>query len=116
MVNYCGVGPDNQQAEERITIFAETASRPSCSVLETRTYDHRFRRPALGRKRPKFLGGQRRLLALIFVVRQHALRTLDALAEAILKHAVTFAVLDVSCDCQADYLRNRLTVDGCDRV
>ena len=53
---------------------------------------------------------------LFLVVRQHALRTLDALTEAILKHVVTFAFFDMSCDCQADHLRNRLTLDGRDRV
>ena len=56
------------------------------------------------------------LAPLFLVVRQHALRTLDALTEAILKHIVTFAFFDMSCDCQADHLRNRLTLDGRERV
>ena len=56
------------------------------------------------------------LAPLFLVVRQHALRTLDALTEAILKHVVSFAFFDMSCDCQADHLRDRLTLDGRDRV
>ena len=55
-------------------------------------------------------------LPLLLAACQQALRTLNALTEAVLKHAVTLAFLDVSRDCQTDYLRNRLTIDGRDCV
>ena len=55
-------------------------------------------------------------LALLLVVRQHSLLPLDTLTEAVLERGVTFAFLDVSCDGRANDVRNRLTVDGRDRV
>ena len=72
--------------------------------------------PPLTQPVPPLLGVRSRSLPLFLVVRQHALRTLDALTEAILEHVVTFPFFDMSCDCQADHLRNRLTLDGRDRV
>ena len=54
--------------------------------------------------------------ALRFVVRQHLPLPLDALAEHILKRGVTFAFLNMLCDCRADHVRNRLTIDGRDRI
>ena len=55
-------------------------------------------------------------LPLLRVVRQHSLSTLNTLAEAVLKHVVALAFLDVPGNRQANHLRNRLTVNGCDRV
>ena len=56
------------------------------------------------------------LLCLVLVVRQHALRTFNALTETVLKRVVTFTFFDMPCDRQTDHLGNRMTVDRCDRV
>ena len=49
---------------------------------------------------------------LLVGVRQQALCARNTLTEAVLKLAVLFALLDVSFDCQANHLRNRLAVDS----
>ena len=53
---------------------------------------------------------------LLLVIRQHALRTFNALTKGILEQAIPFAFLNVSSDCQADHLRNRLLVNSSDGV
>ena len=53
---------------------------------------------------------------LLLVVNQHPLSPLDALSEAFPERGVTFALLNVPCDRRADYVRDRLTVDGRYRI
>ena len=54
--------------------------------------------------------------ALAPVGPQHALRTLDALTEAVLKFSILLALCDVLFDRRADYLRDWLAVNSSDGV
>ena len=63
----------------------------------------------------KYAGAQQVFLQLL-VAGQHPPVAINPLAEAILKHIVLLAFLDMTSNSHADDLRDWLTIDSCDHV